>query len=340
MMANFSLFVFAAMLITYLQIKEAQSVGVCYGRNGNDLPSAQDVVNLYKSNGITRMRVYDPIPETLSALKDSNIQIILCIPNDKLQALTEPKEAYNWIVANVISYFKQVRIRYISVGNEISPVNNGTSQFVPFLLPALENLQLVITAFRLKNRVKVSTAIETGLLANTYPPSQSTFREDVSGFINPIIEFLKQNNAPLLANIYPYFAYIGDPDHVALSYALFTQQSPDPSGYSNLFDAMLDSIYYAIEKAGGENNIEIVVSESGWPSDGGGVGVSIDNAATYYRNLISHVKSNAGTVHKPGKAIETYLFAMFDENLKIGAETEKHFGVFHPDKTQKYNLTF
>ncbi|XP_006365201.1 glucan endo-1,3-beta-glucosidase, acidic isoform PR-N-like [Solanum tuberosum] len=318
---------------------EVQCVGVCYGRNGNNLPLAEDVVNLYKSNGITSMRVYDPIPETLNALKDSNLQIMLCIPNDKLQALTDPKEAYNWVVANVINYIKQVRIRYISVGNEISPLIARSSQFVPFLLPAMENVQRVITSFRLNDRVKISTAIEMGLLANTYPPSQSTFRGDVTSFIKPIIEFLKQNNAPLLANIYPYFAYIGDPEHVSLSYAIFAQPEPDSSGYTNLFDAMLDSIYYAIGKVIGENKVEIVVSESGWPSEGG-FGGSMGIATIYYRNLIGHAKSKAGTIHKPGKPIETYLFAMFDENLKIGAETERHFGVFHPDKTQKYNLTF
>lgn len=50
--------------------------------------------------------------------------------------------------------------------------------------------------------------------------------------------------------------------------------------------------------------------------------------------------SKVGTVFKPGKPIGTYLFAMFDKNLKIGAETEKHFGVFYLNKTQKYNLIF
>ncbi|KAG5577646.1 hypothetical protein H5410_057780 [Solanum commersonii] len=94
-----------------------------------------------------------------------------------------------------------------------------------------------------------------------------------------------------------------------------------------------------IHQAIGENKVEIVVSESGWPSDGG-FGGSMGIATIYYRNLIGHAKLKEGTIHKPGKPIETYLFAMFDENLKIGAETEKHFGVFYPDKTQKYNLTF
>ncbi|PHT68615.1 hypothetical protein T459_28102 [Capsicum annuum] len=210
------------------QIK-AQAVGLCYGKKWQRLTISQDVVDLYKANGITNMGVPDPIPETLIALKGSNIGIILSIPNDNLQALTDPNEAYKWVVDNVISYIAQQ----------------------------------VITKFRLQNRVKVSTNIENRLLVNTILPSESIFRKDVSSSINPIIEFLKQNNASLLANFYPYSAYIREPDRIGLRYALFTKPKANPSGYYNLFDAMLDSVYYAIENAGGGNNMEIIVSGSG-----------------------------------------------------------------------------
>jgi len=33
---------------------------VCYGVNGDNLPSASDVVQLYQSNGINQMRIYFP----------------------------------------------------------------------------------------------------------------------------------------------------------------------------------------------------------------------------------------------------------------------------------------
>ncbi|RDX68080.1 hypothetical protein CR513_52969, partial [Mucuna pruriens] len=146
------------------------------------------------------------------------------------------------------------------------------------------------------------------------------------------------NGAPLLANVYPYFAYANDQQNIPLSYALFTQQGNNDVGYQNLFDAMLDSIYAALEKVGA-SNLQIVVSESGWPSQGGD-GATTDNAGTYYSNLISHASGGSGTPKRPGGSIETFLFAMFDENQKQGAETERHFGLFNPDKSPKYQLSF
>ena len=71
------------------------------------------------------------------------------------------------------------------------------------------------------------------------------------------------------------------------------------------------------------------MSESGWPLAGGDAATAA-NAQTYNQNLINHV--GQGTPKRRG-AIETYIFAMFNEDQKPGAETEKHFGLFNPDKS-------
>lgn len=140
----------------------------------------------------------------------------------------------------------------------------------------------------------------------------------------------------MLANIYPYFPYL-EPPIPDLSYALFTK--PDNGEkFKNLFDAMYDAHYADQSRLGGAN-VPIVVSESGWPSAGDD-GATMQNAGTYYRNLIAHVKSARGTSLRPGRSIETYLYALFDENLKPGKESEKHFGVFFPNQSSKYSLRF
>ncbi|PNX73350.1 glucan endo-1,3-beta-glucosidase-like protein [Trifolium pratense] len=176
------------------------------------------------------------------------------------------------------------------------------------------------------------------LLGSSYPPSTGAFSSSSISYITPIVNFLARNGAPLLANVYTYFAYIGNKQDIPLDYALFKQQGINDVGYQNLFDAQLDSIYAALEKVGG-SNVKIIVSETGWPSVGED-SATTGNAATYYANLISHVKSGNGTPMRPGQAIEAYLFALFDENQKPGAATEQHFGLFNPNKSPKYQLGF
>ncbi|KAK4339126.1 hypothetical protein RND71_040588 [Anisodus tanguticus] len=315
----------------------AQSIGVCYGKIANNLPSEQDVIKLYNANGIKKMRIYFPDTNVFNALKGSNIEIILDVPNQELESLTNPSNANSWVQDNIRSHFPDVKFKYIAVGNEVDPSTN-TGQYARFVGPAMENVYNALATAGLQDQIKVSTATYSGLLTNTYPPKDSIFREEYKNFINPIIGFLARNNLPLLANIYPYFGHTDNTNDVPLSYALFNQQGTNSAGYQNLFDALLDSMYFATEKLGGQN-IEIIVSESGWPSEGNPA-ATIENAQTYYTNLINHVKGGSGTPKKPGRTIETYLFAMFDENQKTGKISEQHFGLFYPDQRPKYQLNF
>ncbi|XP_027177512.1 glucan endo-1,3-beta-glucosidase, acidic-like [Coffea eugenioides] len=326
------------LLVATLDFTGAQT-GVCYGRLGSNLPSPADVVALCNQRNIKRMRIYDPHQPTLQALGGSNIEVMLGVPNTDLQNVAASQaNANNWVQNNVRKY-PNVKFRYIAVGNEVSPLT-GTAQYTNFLLPAIRNIFNAISAAGLRNQIKVSTAIETGLVANGYPPSAGTFQPQAQNFIKPIVQFLAGNGAPLLVNVYPYFSYTGNPKSIALEYALFTSSgitTPDGVKYQNLFDALVDATYSALEKAGG-SSVQIVVSETGWPS-AGGQATSIDNARTYNNNLIKHVNGNSGTPKRPGRAIETYIFDLFDEDQK-SPEYEKHFGLFLPNRQPKYPISF
>ncbi|KAJ1390418.1 Glycoside hydrolase family 17 [Sesbania bispinosa] len=321
------------LVLSVLETTASQSIGVCYGRVANNLPPAKEVIDLYKAYNIGIMRIYDPDPSTIEALRGSNIQLVVGVPNEDLQSLATAAAATNWVQKYIQNYSQDVKFRYIVVGNEIDP-NDALAQFV---LPAMQNIYAALASANLQSQIKVSTAIQLSLLGSSYPPSSGAFSPSSSSYITPIVRFLANNGAPLLANVYTYFSYISDTKNIDLSYALFTSPTvvvrDGTYEYHNLFDASLGALYAALEKIGAPN-LEVVVSESGWPSYGG-IAATVDNARVYYRNLIDHVAR--GTPNRPNQPIETYLFAMFDENQKGPAATERHFGLFTPDKQPKYN---
>uniref|UniRef100_A0A5B7BTF5 Putative glucan endo-1,3-beta-glucosidase 14-like isoform X2 n=1 Tax=Davidia involucrata TaxID=16924 RepID=A0A5B7BTF5_DAVIN len=90
----------------------------------------------------------------------------------------------------------------------------------------------------------------------------------------------------------------------------------------------------------GFGGLEVRVSETGWPSKGdpNEVGATIENAATYNRNLLRRQLGKQGTPLRPNMRLEVYLFALFNEDLKPGPTSERNYGLYQPDGTMAYNV--
>lgn len=329
-----SIAAFGLLIAVFIIFPEVKGIGVNYGMLGNNLPSPDKVISLYKSRNITSLRLFNPNSTVLTAIKNSGIDVILGTYNQDLQNLaTNPSFASQWVSTNVLPYSNSIKFRYISAGNEVIPGDLASN-----VLPAMRNLDAALKSANLQ--IPVTTAVSTQVLGVSYPPSQGAFGNSTASTMAPLVAFLDAKKTPLLVNVYPYFAYSADPKNVRLDYALFTANGTvvrdGALGYSNLFDAIVDATYSALEKVGG-SNVDIVVSETGWPSGGNGVGATLENAKTYNDNLVAHV--DAGTPKRPGKAIETYLFAMFNENQKPEG-IEQNFGLYQPDMTEVYHVNF
>ncbi|EES04199.1 hypothetical protein SORBI_3003G422100 [Sorghum bicolor] len=310
------------------------SYGVCYGTVADDLPPPSEVVQLYKSNGISTMRVYFPDSKVMEALRGSGIGLVLGVANEDIANLAACAPcAASWVQTNVRTYHPDVSVLYIAVGNEVDAPAAAQS-----ILPAMRNLQAALAAAGLDGDIKVSTCVKLDVVTNTFPPSSGVFAQ---AYMTDIARFLAATGAPLLANVYPYFAYRGsNPGDISLSYALFQPGTTVRDGgsglvYTNLLDAMVDSVHAALEKAGAPT-VRVVVSETGWPS-AGGAAATVQNAQTYVQNMIDH--AGQGTPKKPGP-LETYVFAMFNEDQKPGELTERNFGLFYPNKAPVYPVVF
>ncbi|XP_058099920.1 probable glucan endo-1,3-beta-glucosidase A6 [Magnolia sinica] len=161
--------------------------------------------------------------------------------------------------------------------------------------------------------------------------------------MKPLLKFISATNSSFLINAYPYKLYISNPE-ISTRYTLFQNVRHYPMlgvQYQNLFDVMVDAVIIAITKVG-YKNIPVVVTETGWPSDGdvnerdaNGVFARMNNAG-----LVRHLRLGIGTPLRREGAAETYIFELFDDETKQGPESDWHWGILNRNMTMKYGIGF
>ncbi|KEH29856.1 putative glucan endo-1,3-beta-D-glucosidase [Medicago truncatula] len=326
---------------SFMQIN-GLSFGINYGQIARNLPSHSRVAMLIRSMNVTRIKLYDADPNVLLAFSKSNVEFVIGIGNEHLQNMTNPSKAQNWIQHHVLPYLSQTKINCITVGNEV--FNSNDTQLILNLLPSMQNVHNSLVKLGLDQVITVTTAHSFNILDNSYPPSSGSFRSDLIQYIQPIVEFLDEIKSSFHINAYPFFAYKDNPNEVSLNYALFQPNEGlvDPNTnlhYDNMLYAQIDAVYAAI-KVIGYTNVEVKVSETGWPSNGDAdeIGATPQNAKLYNGNLLRRIEEKQGTPGKPLVPIDVYVFALFNEDLKPGPASERNYGLYYPDGSPVYNI--
>ncbi|CAH2077841.1 unnamed protein product, partial [Thlaspi arvense] len=336
------LFLFSAISFTDA---DSGMVGVNYGRIANNLPAPEKVVKLLKSQRINRVKIFDTDKSVLTALANSGIKVVVCLPNELLSSAASDKSfADKWVQANIAKYFPATQIEAIAVGNEVFVDPSNTT---PYLVPAMKNIHGSLVKHNLDKSIKVSSPIALSALANSYPPSSGSFKPDlVESVIKPMLGFLRQTSSYLMVNVYPFFAYAANADKISLDYALFRANagSVDPGTglrYDSLLDAQIDAVFAAMS-AVGFSGVKVTVTETGWPSAGdkNEIGASESNAAAYNGGLVKRVLTGKGTPLRPRDPLNVYLFALFNENQKPGPTSERNYGLFYPSEEKVYDVPF
>ncbi|OVA20020.1 Glycoside hydrolase [Macleaya cordata] len=332
-------------LLSVFALADPGTIGVNYGRIANNLPSAVKVIELLKSQGLDRVKLYDSDPSVLKALAGSGIKVIVALPNELLYRVAKyPSFANSWVQKNIVPYHPSTQIHAIAVGNEVFVDPKNTTNF---LVPAMKNVQAALVYYKLNSAIKISSPIACSALQSSYPSSTGSFKTDlVEPVIKPMLEFLRQTGSYLMVNIYPFFPYESNSDVISLDYALFRENpgvvdSGNGLRYSNMFDAQIDAVYAAMNALKYED-LKIVVTETGWPSKGDEkeIGASEENAAAYNGNLVKRVLTGGGTPLKPENNLDVYLFALFNENKKPGPTSERNYGLFYPNEEKVYDIPF
>ncbi|GMY36193.1 glucan endo-1,3-beta-glucosidase 13 isoform X1 [Fagus crenata] len=330
--------------LSVLSFKMGSTIGVCYGRNADDLPTPDKVAQLVQLHNIKYVRIYDSNIQVLKAFSNTGVELMIGIANSDLLPFSQfQSNADTWLKNSILPYYSATKITYITVGAEVTESPSNVSALV---VPAMNNVLTALRKVGLHKKIKVSSTHSLGVLSRSFPPSAGAFNSSHAFFLKPMLEFLAENQSPFMIDIYPYYAYRDSPSNVSLDYALFESSSEviDPNTgllYTNMFDAQIDALYFAL-MALNFRTIKIMVTETGWPSKGSPKesAATPDNAQTYNTNLIRHVINNTGTPAKPGQELDVYVFSLFNENRKPGLESERNWGLFYPDQTSVYSLDF
>ncbi|KAF3432139.1 hypothetical protein FNV43_RR26878 [Rhamnella rubrinervis] len=309
------------------------------------MPSPTQVVALLKAQNLRHVRLYDADRAMLLALANTGIQVTVSVPNDQLLGIGQSNAtAANWVARNVIAHVPATNITAIAVGSEVL---TALPNAAPVLVSALKFIQSALVASNLDRQIKVSTPHASSIILDSFPPSQAFFNSSWKPVMVPLLKFLQSTGSYLMLNVYPYYDYMQSNGVIPLDYALFRPLPPNKEAvdantllhYTNVFDAIVDAAYFAMADLN-FTNIPVVVTESGWPSKGDSQepDATLDNANTYNSNLIRHVLNNTGTPKHPGIAVSTYIYELYNEDLRPGSVSEKNWGLFYANGVPVYTL--
>ncbi|XP_040376854.1 glucan endo-1,3-beta-glucosidase 14-like [Oryza brachyantha] len=319
--------------------------GVNYGRIADNLPPPAEVVKLLRMARIKNVKIYDADHSVLDAFRGSGLNLVIAITNGEVKDIAaNPAKAMDWLNENVQPYYPSTRIVGITVGNEV--LGGQDAGLAEALVGAVVNVHDALKMLRLADKIELTTPHSEAVFANSYPPSACVFRDDLMVYLKPLLDFFSGTGAPFYVNAYPFLAYMSDPAHIDINYALFKPNSgvldqKTNLHYDNMFDAQVDAAYAALSAAG-YPDMEVRVAETGWASAGDATEAGADpgHARTYNANLRKRLFLRKGPPSRPNRVVKAYIFALFNENLKPGPTTERHYGLFKPDGSVSIDLGF
>ncbi|XP_020572640.1 glucan endo-1,3-beta-glucosidase 8-like [Phalaenopsis equestris] len=326
-----------------ISLASATQIGVNWGTQTSHPLNPNIVVKLLQDNDISKVKLFDPDPWTLSTLSGTGIDVMIGIPNEQLLPISKHYDtARDWVKQNITNYLHSggLKISYVAVGNEPF-LTSYNGAYLQYTFPALKNIQKALNEAGVGHRIKAVVPQNADVYgSDSGLPSGGAFRSDIRGLMTQIALFLKSNGAPFVVNIYPFLSLYQN-SHFPVNFAFFDGGGRDINDggrlYGNVFDASFDTLVFALNKIG-IDGMKIIVGEVGWPTDGA-ERADEENAKRFYDGFMKKMGRNRGTPMRQGP-LEVYLFSLIDEDMKsiTPGNFERHWGLFTYDGRQKFDV--
>lgn len=294
-------------------------LGLGFGKSSRPYP---DALKILKSQGVRKIKTWsinsDWLYQVETVYGKHNVEVTVAIPNSDLWKMYNDQKYIKWVLQELKRY--QGIIKLVAIGNEPFHEENRALA-MPHLLSAFNSMVKLLNENGLQEHMKVTIPFSAVVLTNTYPIDNTVFHPDIIETMKEVTAIMKNTGSVFSINIYTYFAYTGD-NKISLNFALGKENS--------LFEAMLSGCRVALNKIGA-NLVPIIVGETGWPSNGGPKGTTIENARIYTQHILDFAK-------RSDLAKTIYIFEAFDESEKNGLETERNFGIGYENRKFKFDF--
>ncbi|KAL8160744.1 hypothetical protein V2J09_002281 [Rumex salicifolius] len=328
-------------LVVVVEGGRSSTIGVNWGIIASQPLPSDIVVNMLKDNEIKKVKLFDSDWSTVKSLADTNIQVIVAVPNDQLHRFQDYEPAKKWVKENVTKAVdKGVDIRYVAIGNEPF-LTSYNGSFTKLTLPAMKNIQEALKESGHGETIKTTIPLNSDVYqGSSDSPSGGDFRSDIKPLMLQIVNFLHAIDSVFMVNIYPYISLYQNPNFPS-DFAFFDGGgrtiNDNGKSYNNVFDANFDTLVWALKK-NGRGDLKIVVGEVGWPTDGE-KSANVRYAKRFYEGLMKKLAEKQGTPMRSGP-LDVYLFSLLDENMKSVAPGpfERHWGIFTYDGKPKFQF--
>ena len=324
---------YSSPLLTTLNIPKC-SININALWNNKYVPSPEKVILILIKNGYncSYYKMFDRNTKVLDAIRNVNSKAVIAFNNWELKyILYDENFAFNEI-NKLITYIDVIDC--IAVGNE--PLGSWyNNEFTLLLAPAVNKVSNIIK--QLMPKQKITVPFNFAIFDNTYPPSNSVILTSVNNIVMDVLLTINNHSvkSPVMVNIYPYLTYQQNSDIIDFNFAIGSNTisyiEDQNYKYSSLFSLMYDSAFVALKKTG--LDIDLVIGEVGWPSEGGLDATTENQCKSLYElSLISAI----GTP-RSNSPIQIYIFEAIDEPWKDIAPglTERHWGVLDTDLKYK-----
>ncbi|PHT50033.1 hypothetical protein CQW23_09780 [Capsicum baccatum] len=332
-----------SLIFLFGEVHVSAFLGITWGRSSAQTFVPSMVVDLLLQNGISDMRIFQPSLNVLDAFANTDIAITITLQPNYLANVKEQKHIDNFLYERVKSYVdKGVKFRYVYVGNEPFLKVTTSKKRVNADVHFLNMTRYALDSFNFQD-IKVTTPHFTDCLINVTKPSEGDFREDIKEKMIEMIDYIDKTGGPFVLNIFPIYTVSRYGFDVEFSFFDNKSKFKIVDGnniYKNVFTFLYDTLVSALTKAG-YGQMEIVIGQIGWPTDGY-MSASEENAERFYRGLFRYMAKKKGTPLRPNRDISMYVISLTDENtnsLEYGAYM-RHWGIYKLDGKPKYKIDF